>query len=471
MPMFVKVIASLGPASSDTATIFGMVKQGVSGFRINFSHGAPEDWAKYVDVVRSAEARFGKAIALIGDLQGPSIRIGKVEQPIVLKKGESAKIVFGGEAKGGDEKVIPVPIQRFFEFIDEGDILVMDDGRTRLRIADVQPDYVEVVALTDSVITSRKAIATYGKEIDLPPLSEKDFENVKFALEHNFDYIGLSYVRSGSDIDILRDYLRRIGREDIGVVAKIETKSAVKNLDEIVEKCDVVLVARGDLGMNFGLEEIHALQSRIVAKALESRKPVIVATQLLESMVEKQVPTRAEVVDVSTAIEMGVDALMLTGETSVGKYPLEAVSWLTKIANFIEKETLRKQLKVVVEKARSRIDNLPIMFAKGVLELAEDMNAKLVVFSMHGNTARRLSTLRPSIPVYVGSSNVNVLRKLAILWGLQPLYVEAQGYEDGLQKTLQKAIESNYVSYGDLVVATYGLKEPRQRIEIQRVVH
>jgi len=183
------------------------------------------------------------------------------------------------------------------------------------------------------------------------------------------------------------------------------------------------------------------------------------------------VPTRAEVVDVSTAIEMGVDALMLTGETSVGKYPLEAVSWLTKIANFVEKETIRGSLKVIAEKARSRIDSLPVMFAKGVLELAEDMNAKLVVFSVHGNTAKRISTLRPSVPVYVGSPDVNILRKLAILWGLQPLYVEAQGYEEGLPKTLQRAIELGYVSYGDLVVATYGLKEPKQRIEIQRVVH
>jgi pyruvate kinase len=471
MPTFVKIIASLGPASGNIATIFSMVKQGVSGFRINFSHGDPEDWTKYVDAVRSAEARFGRALALIGDLQGPSIRIGTVEQPIALKKGEAAKIVFGGGAKGGDEKVIPVPIQRFFEFVDEGDILVMDDGRTRLRISEVHPDYVEVVALTDSMITSRKAIAIYGKEIDLPPLSEKDFANIKFALEHNLDYIGLSYVRSGSDIDILRDYLRRAGREDVGIIAKIETKSAVKNLDEIMEKCDAVLVARGDLGMNFGLEEIHALQSSIVAKALENRRPVIVATQLLESMVEKPVPTRAEVVDVSTAIEMGVDALMLTGETSVGKYPLEAVSWLTKIANFVEKETIRGNLKVIAEKARGRIDSLPVMFAKGVLELAEDMNAKLVVFSIHGNTAKRISTLRPSVPVYVGSPDVNILRKLAILWGLQPLYVEAQGYEEGLPKTLQRAIELGYVSYGDLVVATYGLKEPRQRIEIQRVVH
>lgn len=470
MPLFTKIIASIGPASSDVATIFSMVKAGVSGFRINFSHGSPEDWAKYVDAIRSAESRLGRPIALIGDLQGPSIRIGRVEQPIVLKKGETARIMPGSEAKGGDEKVIPMPINKFFDVIEEGDILVMDDGRTRLRVSDIQTDYIEITALTDSVITSKKAVTIYNKEIDLPPLSETDMNNVKFAIAHDFDYIGLSYVRSGSDIDILRNYLRRVGREDIGIIAKIETKSAIKNLDEIIEKSDAVLVARGDLGMNFGLEEIHSLQSTIVDKALQHRKPVIVATQLLESMVEKPVPTRAEVVDVSTAVEMGVDALMLTGETAVGKYPLEAVSWLIKIVNFVEKSTLKSEFENIAKKARKNISELKLMFAKGVIELAEDMNAKLVVFSIYGNTAKRISSLRPTIPVYVGSSNISIMRKLAILWGVQPIQVDANNYEEGLQKAVQKVIELGYIGYGDLVIATYGLKEPRQRIEIQRIV-
>ena len=470
MPLFTKVIASIGPASSDATTIFNMVKLGVSGFRINFSHGSPDDWVKYVDAVRSAENRVGRPIALIGDLQGPSIRIGKVEQPIVLRKGDSARIVFGSEARGGDEKIVPMPVKKFFDFVEDGDILVMDDGRTRLRVADVQADYVEIVALTDSVITSRKAVTIYNKEIDLPPLSESDINNIKFAIAHSFDYIGLSYVRTENDVDILRDYLRRFGKEDIGIIAKIETKSAINNLDKIVEKADAILVARGDLGMNFGLEEIHSLQTRIVEKALEHRKPVIVATQLLESMVEKPVPTRAEVVDVSTAVEMGVDALMLTGETAVGKYPLEAVSWLIKIVNFVEKTTLRNEFANISRRSRTNIDELRLLFAKGVLELTEDMNAKLVVFSLYGNTAKRIASLRPSIPVYVGSPNTSVMRKLAILWGIQPLYVDSNNYDEGLQKTIQKAIELGYIGYGDLVVATYGLKEPRQRIEIQRIV-
>lgn len=470
MPLYTKIIASLGPASSSEAVVVSMAKLGVSGFRINFSHGSPDEWLKYVSAVRSAESKLGKPLALIGDLQGPSIRVGKLENPVVLSKGNTARLVLGSTTKGGSERVIPVPTARFFDVVEVGDILVMDDGRTRLRVSDVQPDYVEVVALTDSVITSRKAVVVQNKEFDLPPLSEEDLNNLKFALAQDFDYIGLSHVRSGSDIDALREYLKKCGREDVGVIAKIETRSAVRNLDEVVEKSDVVLVARGDLGMSFGLEEVHHLQSMIVEKALEHGKPVIVATQLLESMVEKPVPTRAEVVDVSTAVEMGVDALMLTGETSTGKYPLEAVSWIARIVSFVEKTTLKNKFAEIARKARSKASELRLMFSKGVLELAEDIGAKLVVFSIYGNTARRISSLKPSIPVYVGSPSIQVMRKLAILWGLHPFYVDSSSYEEGLQKSLQRAVELGYVNYGDLVVATYGLKEPKQRIEIQRVI-
>ena len=470
MPTFVKVIASLGPASDNVNVISNMIRLGVSGFRINFAHGTLEDWLRYISTVRSLEEVFGKPIAIIGDLQGPSLRIGKLEKPIVLKKGEVVKIIRSVEASGGEDKRAPLPIHRFFDIIEDGDVLVMDDGRTRLRVIGVYSDYVEAIALTDSVITSKKAMTIHGKEIDLPILTESDFNCVKFALEHGFDYLGLSYVRSGSDIDVLKEYLRRIGREDVGIIAKIETRSAVKNLDEILEKSDAVLIARGDLGMNFGLEEIHALQSRIAEKALEKRKPVIVATQLLESMVEKPVPTRAEVVDVSTAIEMGVDALMLTGETSIGKYPVEAISWLVKIVNFTEREILKKGFKRIIEKARRSISSIQVMFAKGILELAEDLNAKLLVFSIHGNTAKRISSLRPSIPVYVGSPNINTLRRLAILWGLQLVHINAQEYDEGLQKSLQKAVELGYVNIGDLVITTYGLREPRQKVEIQRIM-
>jgi pyruvate kinase len=467
--MFVKTIVSIGPSSGDEKIIDSMVKLGVNGFRINFSHGSQEEWKKYIEFIRNAEKKYGRIVALIGDLQGPSLRIGIIKTPIAVKKNDIIKIVLGRESDGGTNFVVPMPISKFFEFVDISDILVMDDGRTKLRIVDKGSDYVEVAALNDSIITSRKTIVIQGKEVDLPSISENDMANIKFALENSFDYIGLSYVRTSEDISLLRDILKRSGNNDIGIITKIETRSAINNLNELIRESDAILVARGDLGMNFGLEEIHILQKHIIDKCLEHRKPVIVATQLLESMTEKPIPTRAEVVDVSIAIESGVDALMLTGETSIGKNPIDAVSWLIKIINFVEKNALIKNFDYIALKARRNLDHVQLKFVKGVLELAEDINGKLIVFSMHGNTAKRVSSLRPIVPVYVGSQNTKILRKLSILWGIHPIYIESQNYEEGLQKTLTKSIEQGFVNYGDYVVLTYGLREPKQKVEIQRI--
>ncbi|MEM1678084.1 MAG: pyruvate kinase [Ignisphaera sp.] len=467
--MFVKIIASIGPSSGNEKTINDMIRMGVNGFRINFSHGSPEEWKRYIEYIRGGESRYGRFVALIGDLQGPSLRIGIIKTPINVKKNGIVRIFLGKESDGGTQLAIPMPIPRFFEYVDVGDILVMDDGRTKLRVVDKGNDYVEALALTNSTITSRKTITIQGKDIDLPPISENDMSNIKFALENDFDYIGLSYVRTVEDIALLRDILKRAGNSDINIITKVETRGAINNLDALIRESDAILVARGDLGMNFGLEEIHVLQKLIVDRCLEYRKPVIVATQLLESMTENPIPTRAEVVDVSIAVEAGIDALMLTGETSVGKNPLDAVLWLKKIIEFVERNALPRNFDTIIAKARRNLDMIQLKFAKGVLELAEDINGKLIVFSMHGNTAKRISSLRPTIPIYVGSQNVKILRKLSILWGIHPSYIESQSYEEGLKEALAKAIEQGFVNYGDYVVLTYGLREPRQRVEIQRI--
>ncbi|RLG74985.1 MAG: hypothetical protein DRO14_05130 [Thermoprotei archaeon] len=299
-----------------------------------------------------------------------------------------------------------------------------------------------------------------NKEFDIPPITERDLENIDFAIKHDFDYIGLSYVRRRKDIELLRDILRRKDA-DLGIIAKIETKSAVRNVKSIAESADVVLVARGDLGMNFGLEEIPHLQRLIVRSALESGKPVIVATQLLESLIEKPVPTRAEVVDVTVAVSEGVDALMLTGETAVGKYPLEAIRWLKRIVTAAEE-------KVEIYTNR-RVLSLKARYAKGVAELAEDLNAKLIIYSIRGVTARLISLLRPSVPFFVGSPSNKQLRKLNILWGIKPLHVPANSYEEGLEKTYETLRIKGAVEVGDLVVLTYGLRSDEQVIKIRKV--
>ncbi len=467
--MFVKIIASLGPASMDLETIERMARAGANGFRINFAHGDPEQWARIVDNVRTVEKKLGKPITLVGDLRGPSVRLGIVENPVEIRKGETVVMKLCDKSPGGDEKVIPVPVPHFFEIVDIGDLVVMSDGRIRLRVVEKpSSDEIELVAMTDGVITSKKAVVVSGKDYQLPAISEYDLKCLEFAIEHDFDYVSLSYVRRAEDIEILRDILRKRGREDIGVIAKIETRSAIENLEGIASMADAVVVARGDLGMVFNLEDIHYYQNLVISKCISMGKPVILATQLLESMIENPVPTRAEIVDISTAVEQGVDALMLTGETSVGKHPVEAVAWLKRVIERTEAR-MGSKLDEIARKARCRPLDLGYRFARGVIELAEDLEAKFIVFSAKGNTPRMMAGLRPKMRLFVGCNNAKALRKMAILWGLEPFYVEASNYDEGLQRSFEEAKRRGMVSLGDIVVLTYGLRAEKQYVEILKV--
>lgn len=455
-----KIIASLGPSSANQDIVATLCREGVVGFRINFAHGDETVWRSMVEYVFKAESFIGRPLALIGDLRGPSIRLGDVDEAFFVKKGEVVNLVL--RDRGSKERrEIPLPIKEVYNKLEVGDTILMNDGKVRFRISDVMHDRIEMTALTDALISSRKAVVIANKEFNLPLLREKDLSDLNFALNSGFNYIGLSYVRRGMDIKIIKDIIRKSGREKVKVIAKVETKSAIENLDEIIEAADAVLVARGDLGMNFGLEEIPYLQKKIISKSLQLGRPVIVATQLLESMVESSVPTRAEVVDVSTAVSDGVDALMLTGETAIGKYPVDAVRWLRKIIETTED-------KLSVNRFRD-VKALSAKFAKGITELSEDINAKLVVFSMHGNTPRMVALLRPSVDFYVGTPDLEIARYLSILWGLRVYQVNAANYDEGLEATYELLKKKEELRLGELVMLAYGLKEYEQAIKLRRV--
>jgi pyruvate kinase len=452
-----KIIASLGPASCDLNTVINLCKEGVSGFRINFAHGNEELWKSMVENVLRAESICSKPLAIIGDLRGPSVRLGELNGQIAVKKGETIKLVLSERSEGRE---LPLPVKEVYEQLEVGDLIIMSDGKFRFRVSEIG-EFVELTALTDALISSRNTIAVANKEFDLPLLREKDLADIEFAVKHKFSYIGLSYVRGPSDLEMLRKVIKKSGGERTGIIAKIETKSAVKNLDEIVELCDAVLVARGDLGMNFGLEEIPYLQRKIIKRSIEIGKPVILATQLLESMIENPIPTRAEVVDISTATSEGVDALMLTGETAIGKHPVEAVRWLRKIIETTER-------KLTINKFRD-VKGLNERFAKGMVELAEDINSKLLVFSKFGNTPRRMALLRPAVEFYVGTPDIEVARALSILWGIKAYEISALDYDEGLEKTYEFLKKKEELRFGDLVIMAYGLKEQEQAIKLRRV--
>ena len=453
----VKIIATLGPASSSLETITAMAREGVAAFRINFSHGNVDEWLGLVKNVREAEKKTRRHIALIGDLQGPSVRLGVIEEPFTVKRGDIVEIVLADRAGKGERK-LPLPIEKFFETVEEGDRLLMDDGRLVLAVEEVYADRVIARVLTEGKISSHKAIVIRGKEVELPAITNKDFKDIEFAVKNDFDYIALSYVRSGDDIRALKSIIEEYGRTDIGVIAKVETVSGVRNLKNIIEESDVVLVARGDLGMQFPLEDIPWLQRTIINESLKRGKPVIVATQILGSMAESPTPSRAEIVDVVTAMIEGADAIMLTGETAVGKYPLETIKWLKKIIEKYSDKINYPRPKPLDEK------NVKERFAYSVVVLSEELEAKLAVFSKHGNTALRIAKYRPNIPFYVTSNDDKVLRKLSIIWGVKPLKVEAEDYMSGLKETYRILIERNEICYGDIIVLTYGMIDEEEHL-------
>lgn len=445
--MRTKIVATLGPASQRAEVILRLAREGVSGFRINFAHGSEEEWLRLAQYVREAEKRVKRDIALIGDLQGPCVRIGEMPQQ-TLRRGDVVRFVERDRVE--EVGVVPVPIHQLFEVVEEGDVVLIDDGRVALRVEEVRHEAVEARSLVDGVLSPRKSLVVAGKDFDFPPVTEYDLQCLRFAAQAGFDYVGVSYVRTGSDIEAVRRAIQREREStELGVLAKIETRRGVENLKEIAERADGLVVARGDLGMHFPLEEIPRLQRRIISVACKHLLPSIVATQLLESMTQNPVPTRSEVVDVTQAVVDGADALMLTSETAHGRHPIAAVRWLRRIIRAAERE------KVVPRREPS--GTLPERFAYGVVSLAESLQAIIAVYTRSGLTARRIASLRPRVPFYIGSCNASVRRRLAILWGVRPILVTAESYEEGIRELLRELQTHGYVRYGNTVVLTYGI--------------
>ncbi|MEM3942691.1 MAG: pyruvate kinase [Thermofilaceae archaeon] len=463
---FVKIVASLGPSSTDEDLVLRMAESGADAFRTNFAHGDPEVWIRRLRAVRAAEEKLGKPLAMIGDLKGPSVRVGEMAEPLRLKQGDRVLIAPSGERR--ELPVIPVPFASLFESVEVGDEVLIDDGRVRLKVVDRRGDALECVSQTDALVEQGKNVSLRGKDIDAPLINERDLLALKVAAAEGFDFIGVSHVRDASDVEEVKRILRSYG-SDAWVIAKIETLSALRNLDSIIEVSDVVLVARGDLGIRLNLEEVPYYQKLIVEKCLKAGKPVIVATQFLASMIDGDSPTRAEAVDVSVAVEQGVDAIMLTNETSVGKRPLETVRWLARLIRFAEEKMVDSKLNELSTKARMRALCEEDCFVRGVVELAEGMGAKLVTYSVKGRMAVKVASQRPTIPVYVGTPNARVARKLSLLWALHPVLVTSQDYDEGLRETLSRCLNAGFAKTGETLVLAYGLRELEQKIIVKRL--
>jgi pyruvate kinase len=448
-PRRTKIVATLGPASATSDLVTGLAKAGMDGARLNFSHGTHEEHAENARLVRAAQEEVGRPIALIADLQGPKLRIGELDEPMSLRAGD--KVVVTGDAASDGE--LPVRPSVVGQVLQPGHDVLIDDGLVRLRVEAVERGAARCAVVVGGTVSAHKGVNVPGVPVPIPSITRKDAEDLEFALGLGVDFVALSFVRSAADVRDLKALIEQAGSH-AHLIAKIEKAEAVDALVAILDEADVVMVARGDLGVEIGPEVVPLLQKRIIKAALDRGKPVITATQMLESMVHQPEPTRAEASDIANAILDGTSALMLSEETAIGEYPLESVQTMDRIALAIEPSIeYRHQFpqpgdEPTVNEAMSN----------AACDLAETLGARaILVPTFTGRTASVVARLRPRRPV-VGLSHQNyALQHMALEWGVTPVRMsEAADVEELWSNSLASGRQTGLLEEGDLVVLTAG---------------
>ncbi|MDT7887391.1 MAG: pyruvate kinase [Desulfurococcales archaeon] len=455
--MRTKIITSIGPASKNPEILREFYRLGIRCMRINFAHGDARFWGEIVNLVRDLETSLGDFLCLIGDLPGPSIRLGDFGE-LAFKRG--SRVVFSNTGDG-----VPVRESDFYELVDEGDIILLDDGRVVLEVISSSWGRIETIALTDGVLRSGKGLAIRGKEISSKIIRERDLEALRFSIENRFSYIGASHVRSPEDLRIIRKTIYSMGGKQ-KILAKIENSSAVKNIESIAEEADGVVIARGDLGMNLGLEEIPSIQRRILNICHEMGKPCIVATQILESMMNSPVPTRAEIGDLYSVVSQGVDGVMLTGETAVGLYPVEAVKWAKKVIERAEKDP--EITYGGPESRRASADaGRKSRLSYGIYRLSESIQASIAVIDRDPRDVALISINKPRQKIYFVTDNLDTYRQSHLLWGVEPIYLKDLSETSSIIQHLKEKIlreGSEALSYSKMLLINNTLN--KKSIEI-----
>lgn len=453
-----KIVATLGPASNAEDKMADLIKAGVRIFRVNTSHGTPEFHQANIVTVRKIAKEVGEYVAVLLDLQGPKIRVGNLKQTMNLVNGEVYTIKPILETD--DPKVIPVDYDGIANDVNVGDRVLLNDGKIGLRGIAVRPGEVDVVVVHGGPLTSRKGLNIPGTTASLSAVTPRDIEFIKFGVENNVDYIALSFVRTRDDILLAKKYIAEYGG-DIPVISKIEKPQAVENLNSIIAVSDGVMVARGDLGIEISPEKVPVVQKRIIDEANAQRKAVITATQMLESMIESPIPTRAEASDVANAILDGSDAVMLSAETAVGDFPLEAVSMMTMIADNIESSGIYKSNQYA-DKAKELYEIDSQAIATSVIRMVNEVEVNAIVaFTRSGSTARLLSKAKPSVPIFAITDRESVCNRLALFWDVFPFFMEFEKNftEDLLRKLDDMLIDGKLLNPGDKIIITGGLPE------------
>src|SRR6266576_5445350 len=450
-PRRTKIVATIGPACSTPEKVRELVDAGMDAARLNLSHGTHEDHAGRAKLVRDVQEEVGRPLALIGDLQGPKFRVGGLELPLDLVQGSDVTVVTGGDgARNGELPLAPAAIG---EVLRQGHEVLIDDGMIRLRVESVESGRARCAVVVGGTVTSNKGVNLPGVPIPIPSLTRKDLDALEFALELGCDFIALSFVRSAADVRDLKALIEQEG-STAHVIAKIEKSEAVDALDDILGESDAVMVARGDLGVEIGPASVPLLQKRIILQALERGKPVITATQMLESMIHQAEPTRAEASDVANAILDGTSAVMLSGETAVGEYPVESVAYMARIAQAIE-PSMTYRHEIPAAEANPTIGGA---MSNAACDIAEALRAKaILVATFRGKTASSVARLRPQRPIIAVTHIDWARRQMALEWGVTPILIkECANVEELWNESVRAAREAGHIEAGDRVVITAG---------------
>jgi pyruvate kinase len=449
LPRRTKIVATLGPSTATQDLVSGLTRAGMDGARLNFSHGTREEHAESARLVRAAQEEAGRPIALIADLQGPKLRIGELDGPVRLVEGDEV-VVTGGEPRDSELPVRPSVIG---QVLQPGHDVLIDDGLVRLRVEAVAQGKARCEVVVGGLVAEHKGVNVPGVPVPIPALTRKDAEDLEFALRLDVDFVALSFVRSAADVRDLKGLIEQAG-SPAHVIAKIEKAEAVDALLAILDETDAVMVARGDLGVEVGAEVVPLIQKRIIKAALDRGKPVITATQMLESMVHQPEPTRAEASDIANALLDGTSAVMLSEETAIGAHPLEAVRTMDRIAKVIEPSIeYRHQFPQPGDEP-----SVNQAMSNAACDLAETLGAKaILVPTFSGRTASVVARLRPRRPVIGLSHHEYALRHMALEWGVTPIRMpEAADVEELWSSSLESGKRTGILEPGDLVVLTAG---------------
>lgn len=448
-----KIVATIGPASRNSAVLERLIKAGVDVVRLNFSHGAHQDHLEVIRAVRAIAGSLDRSIALLQDLSGPKIRTGKVKDGgVVLADGARVLITTDESVEGSSER-ISTTYDLLPRDVSPGDRILLDDGNLELRVLASRGDEVECEVLHGGLLSSNKGMNLPGVRLSTPALTEKDRRDLAFGLAQGVDYVALSFVRQAADVEQAKALVRSLGG-NAPVIAKIEKREAVDDLPQILEACDGVMVARGDLGVELSTEEVPTLQKRLIEMANGAGRVVITATQMLESMIEHPRPTRAEASDVANAILDGTDAIMLSAETASGRYPLEAVETMDRIARYTERHDIARPPARVSAGGSLVARSL----ARVASTVAEELNCKLIVaFTESGATARLLSAYRPRAPIAAITYNDSTFRRLALWWGVVPVRSEFAATTDDMIVRGEALLKSRgMIAPGDTILMLAG---------------